>query len=49
MELESLGPFDLAYLLKWKVISGQTVPRELLDRALKAGGEMFDQAHVRSL
>lgn len=47
VEVEQLGPFDLPNLLRWKVISGQEVGVDLVDRVLKAARRMFDRAHGR--
>jgi len=44
VEVEQLGPFDLPNLLRWKVISGQEVGVDLVDRILKAARRMFQQA-----
>jgi hypothetical protein len=44
VEVERLGPFDLANLLRWKVISGQEVSVDIVDRVLKAGRRMFEYA-----
>ncbi len=44
IDVEQLGPFDLANLLRWKAISGQEVGVDLLDRILKTACGTFERA-----
>lgn len=44
VEVEQLGPFDLANLLRWKAIFGQEVGVDFVDRVLKTAQKMFERA-----
>ena len=43
LEVDHLGPFDLPYYLRWKVLSGQQIDEAVVAQALEAGGRMFEE------
>jgi len=43
LEINRLGPFDLPYFLRWRVLSGHPIDEAIVARALETGGRMFDE------